>query len=198
MPGTCNDGCVPCYIVTPSLMKNATKALIPAILFSLAISSQAGAATIELPLYGFQIDALDAAPDPSTPTTVIQTFLPATESFAPNINVQIQPYTGTMKDYAATTKSQFEQMKWSVTSDQQPNDNEWIVEYTGSFHDNGLHFCARAVSDNRRVYLITATAKESQWATVGATLRKHVESFRLTPASPGTPGAPGTAHDNGN
>src|ERR1700749_3012797 len=123
-------------------MKNTTKALIAA-LFSLAISSRSGAATIELPLYGFQIDALDAAPDASSPTTAIQTFLPSTDGFAPTINVQVQPYTGTIKDYATTSKSQFEQMKWKVVSDQQPNDTEWNVEYTGSFHGSDLHFYAR-------------------------------------------------------
>src|SRR5246127_246445 len=172
-------------------MKNLTKALGVATLFSLAISSQAAAATIELPLYGFQMDALDATPDPSSPTTVIQTFLPATDGFAPNINVQVQPYTGTIKDYATTSKSQFEQMKWKVVSDQQPNDSEWNVEYTGSFNGSDLHFYARAVSANGKVYLITATAKESQWATVGDTLLKHIQSFKLTP--PVTQGAPGTS-----
>jgi len=179
-------------------MKNATKALVVAALFSLAISSRSGAATIELPLYGFQIDALDAAPDASSPTTVIQTFLPATDGFAPNINVQVQPYTGTIKDYATTSKSQFEQMKWKVVSDQQPNDTEWNVEYTGSFNGSDLHFYARAVSANGKLYLITATAKESQWATLGDTLLKHVQSFKLTPPAPGTQGAPGTSGRSGN
>ena len=178
-------------------MKNTSKALIAAVWFSLAISSGSGAATIDLPLYGFQIDALDAAPDGSSPTTVIQTFLPATDGFAPNINVQIQPYSGTMKDYAATSKSQFEQMKWKVVSDQQPNDNEWNVEYTGSFHGSDLHFYARGVSANGKVYLITATAKESQWATVGDTLLKHIQSFKLTPQAPGTQRAPGTTGGSG-
>jgi hypothetical protein len=176
-------------------MNNTTRAIWVTTLVAMAICSPSGAATIELPLYGFQIDALDAAPDESSPTTVIQTFLPATDGFAPNINVQIQPYTGTMKDYATTSKGQFEQMKWKVISDQQPDDNEWNVEYSGSFHDNDLHFYARAVSANGKVYLITATAKESQWTTMGDTLRKHIESFKLTPAAPG---APGTAHDSGN
>jgi hypothetical protein len=179
-------------------MKNATKTLVVAALFSLAISSRSGAATIELPLYGFQIDALDAAPDASSPTTVIQTFLPATDGFAPNINVQIQPYTGPMKDYATTSKSQFEQMKWKVVSDQQPNDSEWNVEYTGSFHGSDLHFYARAVSANGKIYLITATAKESQWATIGDTLLKRIQSFKLTPQAPGTQGAPGAASGTGN
>jgi predicted phage tail protein len=162
-----------------SFMKNTTRAICVASFLLLAICSQSRAATIELPLYGFQIDALDAAPDASRPTTVIQTFLPATEGFAPNINVQIQPYTGTIKDYAALSKSQFEQMKWKVIADQQPNDNEWNAEYTGTLQGHDLHFYARAVSTDGKVYLITATASESQWATVGDTLRKHVESFKI-------------------
>lgn len=174
-------------------MKNTTRALCVAAFISFAICCQSRAATIDLPLYGFQIDALDAAPGTSSPTTAIQTFLPATEGFAPNINVQIQPYTGSIKDYAALSKSQFEQMKWKVIADGQPNDNEWNVEYTGSFQGNDLHFYARAVSANGKVYLVTATAKESQWATLSDTLRKHVESFKTTPGTSGAPGAPGTA-----
>jgi hypothetical protein len=159
-------------------MKKTTRAICVAAFVSLAICSQSGAAAIELPLYGFQMDALDAAPSTSNPTTVIQTFLPATEGFAPNIIVQIQPYPGTMKDYAELSKKQFEQMKWKVIADQQPNDNEWNVEYTGSVEGNDLHFYPRAVSTNGKIYLITATAKESQWKTVGDTLRKHLESFQ--------------------
>ena len=165
-------------------MKNTTRAICAAAFVSLAICSRSGAGAIELPLYGFQIDALDAAPNPSNPTTVIQTFLPATEGFAPNIIVQIQPYAGTMKDYATLSKKQFEQMKWKVIADQQPNDNEWNAEYTGSFEGNDLHFYARAVSTDGKVYLITGTAKESQWTTVGDTLRKHLESFRTMPGTP--------------
>ena len=159
--------------------------------FSLAICSQLRAATIELPLYGFQIDVLDSAPDASTPTTVLQTFLPATDDFAPNIIVQIQPYTGTIKDYVTLSRRQFEQMKWNVISDQQSGDNEWSVEYTGSLQGADLHFYARAVSTNGKVYLVTGTAKESQWTTVSDTLRKHVDSFKLTPTSPSsTSGTP--------
>ena len=159
-------------------MKNTTRAICVAALASFAICSQSGAATIELPLYGFQIDALDAPPDASNPTTVIETFLPPTEGFAPNINVQILPYTGTIKDYAALAKSQLEQMKWKVISEQESSDNEWNVEYTGTFQGSDLHFYGRAVSTTGKVYLITATAKESQWAKLSDTLREHVESFK--------------------
>jgi|GEM_PF-933434 PsbP len=168
------------------IMKNTITLVGLAAFFSLAICPQLKADIIELPLYGFQIDLLDAAPDQSTPTTVIQTFLPATDGFAPNIIVQIQPYAGTMKDYAALTKKQFEQLKWKVLSDQQPNDNEWTVEYTGSLQDTELHFYARAVARDGKVYLITATARDSQWSTVGDTLRKHVASFQTKAAPSGT------------
>jgi hypothetical protein len=175
------------YNVPPHFMKNPATIIRVAAIFSLAICSQLGAATIELPLYGFQIDAFDAAPDASAPTTVLQTLLPATEGFAPNIIVQIQPYTGTIKDYATLSRKQFEQMKWNVISDQQSGDNEWNVEYTGSLQGADLHFYARAVSTNGKVYLVTGTAKESQWKTVSDTLRKHVDSFKLTPGTPSSP-----------
>jgi photosystem II reaction center protein PsbP len=168
-------------------MKNTARVIGVAAWFSLAICSQLRAATIELPLCGFQIDVLDAAPDASNPTTVLQTLLPATEGFAPNIIVQIQPYTGTIKDYVTLSRRQFEQMKWNVISDQQSGDNEWSVEYTGSLQGADLHFYARAVSTNGKVYLVTATAKESQWTTVSDTLRKHVDSFKLTPGAQSSP-----------
>jgi hypothetical protein len=171
-------------------MKNPARVIGVAAWFSLAICSRLQAATIELPLYGFQIDAFDAAPDASTPTTVLQTLLPETEGFAPNIIVQIQPYTGTIKDYATLSRKQFEQMKWNVISDQQSGDNEWSVEYTGSLQGADLHFYARAVSTNGKVYLVTATAKESQWPKVSDALRKHADSFKLTPSSPTAPASP--------
>ena len=55
---------------------------------------------------------------------------------------------------------------------------EWRVEYKGAMKGSELHFYARAVSKDSKVYLVTATAKESQWATVGSTLRNHVDSFK--------------------
>jgi hypothetical protein len=160
-------------------MKNRTRVIAGTVFFSLATLLPARAATIDLPLYGFQIDALDATPSTSTPTTVLEMFLPATESFAPNINVQIQPFAGKIKDYVTLSKSQFEQMKWKVVTEQQPGDNEWDVEYTGSYQGSDLHFYARAMSANGKIYIATATAKESQWPTISDALRKHVDSFKI-------------------
>jgi hypothetical protein len=106
------------------------------------------------------------------------TFLPADDDFAPNINVTIQPFAGSMGDYISLTKEQFQQVNLVVISERENGDNEWIVEYTGSMQGNDLHYYARAVSNNGKVFLVTATAKASQWNAVADVLRKHVESFR--------------------
>jgi PsbP len=160
-------------------MKNTTRVISTITLFSWATLFHATAATIDLPLYGFRIDALDAAPGASGSTTALEMCLPATEGFRPNINVQIQPYTGTMKEYATLSKGQFDELKWKVITDQQVGDNEWSVEYTGTLQAGDLHFYSRAISKNGKVYLATATAKESQWTTLSDTLRQHVDSFKV-------------------
>lgn len=144
----------------------------------IGFSSHAGAASIDLPVYGFQIDGLEA-PTGSEPSTALMTFLPVNDGFAPNINVQIQPYAGPMKDYIAMSKAQFVPLNWKVVSDKAVGDKEWVAEYTGPLQGQDLHFYARAITRDGKVYLVTGTAKETQWSTVGETLRKHVDSFKL-------------------
>jgi PsbP len=151
------------------------------VVLSLLLTSflpRAGAGTIDLPQYGFEIDALDAEPGAAT-TTAIMMFLPVSEGFAANINVNIQPYKGTIKEYAALSKGQFSEMKWKVVSDEQKGEDEWRAEYAATTKSGDLHFYARALKKGDRVYLVTATAKESQWASVQAKLRKHVDSLKV-------------------
>ncbi len=138
----------------------------------------AGAGTIDLPQYGFEIEALDGEPGGAT-TTAILMFLPVSEGFAPNINVNIQPYKGTIKEYAALSKGQFVEMKWKILSEEQKSEDEWRAEYAATTKSGDLHFYARALKKGDRVYLVTATAKESQWAALQAKLRKHVDSLKL-------------------
>jgi len=146
-----------------------------AALFSL--SHQAMANAIEFPQYGFQIDALDA-PASEQPASALIMFLPPSDGFSPNINIQIQPYTGTIKEYADLSKGQFSKMNWKVLSESQPAENEWVVEYEGTTTGRDLHFLARAVAKEGKVYLVTATAAKSQWESVQETLKKHVQSFQ--------------------
>jgi hypothetical protein len=159
-------------------MKNTVSVISTVLLFSCPTLFQAKAATIDLPLYGFQIDALDATPNASATTTALVLCLPASEDFGPNINIQIQPYTGTIKEYATLSKGQFEELKWEIISEKEIGDNEWSVEYTGTGQSGELHFYARAISKNGKVYLATATAQESQWPTISDTLRQHIDSFK--------------------
>ena len=153
-------------------------ALIGAALYSAAITAHVTAAPLELPQYGFAIEALDAQPSAATATTALLTFLPTEDGFAPNINVTIQPYAGTITSYIAMSKDQFKQMNLTIISEKQSGDNEWIVEYSGPMQGNDLHYYARAVSTGGKVYLVTSTAKESQWKAVSDVLRKHVDSFQ--------------------
>ena len=154
-------------------------ALIGVALFSAAITTTVTAATIDLPQYGFSIEALDAPPSTTTATTALMTFLPVSDGFAPNVNVNIQPYPGSMASYVTMSKDQFKQMNWTVVAEKQNGENEWIVEYTGPMQGNELHFYARAVANNGKVYLVTASSKETQWSSVSSLLRKAVDAFKI-------------------
>lgn len=135
------------------------------------------AATAELPKYGFQIDPLNTAPQGES-TTALMTFLPVTEGFAPNINVIIQSFAGTIEEYNKITMDQFKSMNLKVISESNPSPKETVFEYAGKMNGQDLHFYARAISKGSKIYLVTATAKQTQWPSVGKTLRKHVDSFR--------------------
>jgi len=41
------------------------------------------------------------------PQQALMMFLPVTDGFAANVNVQIQPYAGTIEDYTALSLQQF-------------------------------------------------------------------------------------------
>ena len=106
------------------------------------------------------------------------TCLPASEGFAPNVNVSIQPHSGGIASYITLSKDQFKKINGVIVTEKQNGEKEWIVEYTASITGNNLHFYARAVVNKGKVYLVTATAKESQWSTVSALLRRTVDAFK--------------------
>jgi hypothetical protein len=151
-------------------------AVISFVLISAACSSWA--APLDFPKYGFQIGALDATPG-SVPTQAVMLFLPAKDGFAPNVNVMIQPYADTMKDYISLSKSQFDQMKMKVISEKSPSDNEWLVEYVGEYQQSSLHWYARAALKQGKVYLVTGTSRASDWDIYKSDLKKCVDSFTL-------------------
>jgi hypothetical protein len=159
-------------------MKTIHHTTIVVLLSILAIASSKGA-SVDLPKYGFTMDALDTTAPSDTPTQALMSFLPPQDGFSPNVNVVIQPYQGTIKDFISLSKGQFEQMKWAIISEKTISDNEWICEYSGSMQQASLHWYARAILKSGKIYLITATGRESSWKSVADPLKKSVDSFHL-------------------
>ena len=140
----------------------------------------APAATVRFPGYGFEIQALEEKASAAPAIQPLAMSLPARDGFAPNVNVVIQQHAGTFDDYVELTKRQFDQFKFKVLSEERIGQAEWKVEYSGPFQKLTLHWYARAVAQDGKVFLVTATAKDSGWADVAAPLRAAVDSFRAT------------------
>lgn len=158
-------------------MKKSNWLLTPLFLGFLAASTPAQSSTLDFPGHGFRINALDV---PSTGfTTVLMMFLPSDEGFAPNVNVQIQPFDGTIDDYIAESKQQFKEMDLKILTDERPDAKTWLVGYEGRMEGESLRFYAKAVSQGKRVLLATATAKASQWKSAGEALTACVNSMEL-------------------
>jgi len=158
-------------------MKNSTWLLTPLLLGFLSISTPAQSSTLDFPGHGFRINALDG---PSTGfTTALMMFLPPDADFAPNVNVQIQPFEGTIEDYIAESKEQFKELNLKVLTEERPDAKTWVVSYEGQMEGEKLRFHAKAISQGNRVLLATATAKSSQWKSAGDALIACVNSMEI-------------------
>ncbi len=132
---------------------------------------------------GFSITALEER-NPGSAYTVLVMFLPVSDKFAPNVNVTVQPYRGSIQDYVRLTRSQFKSGKFKVLEEKiYPDEAVW--EYAGRMGELALHWYARAVSRNNQVYLVTATAAEIQWPGLSARMKRCVDSFRIEKQVPG-------------
>jgi len=149
-----------------------------------APAAEPGTATFRQ--YGFTIQPLEGQVG-EMPATVAAFYLPPNDGFSPNINVQLQPFTGDLDAYIKLTKEQFDQMGWEIVSEEKKSDTKWVVEYRGPIGGSQLQWYAVAVLSDGKAYLTTATAPQSQWEEVSATLKEHVDGFALiqkaTPAS---------------
>lgn len=149
-------------------------------LLLLSVMAVTSVSALDFPLAGFQIDSLDV-PRGEVPTSPLVMCLPPSDGFAPNVNVTIQPFPGTLGDYVTVSLEEFEQVKWTVLNNKREGDTSWSVEYLDPNPQNPLHFYARAVASGKYIYLVTATARESQWKSVETQLRKCVDSFKVKP-----------------
>ena len=162
-----------------TLMKTKAKSAVVT-LFAICAFSALTAAEGDLPHYGAQLKDLDALIDKEPGKTL---FIKADETGrgSANINIQIQPFAGTMKDYTDTSKAQFEQIfekGWKILSEKQDGEKQWSCELAGTLKGKEYHFYARAVREGSKVYLITATAPQDEWGSLGEKMRRHVDAFK--------------------
>ena len=132
---------------------------------------------LHFPAAGFSIAPLDAPVDQATRQAVVM-LLPAIEGFSANVNVQIQPYSGSLEEYRALTQKQFKEAAVKVIVEKKLGKSVVIYEYSGEIRGQLVHCYARAVKSGEHVYLATATAAEAQWPKQSARLKACVDSFR--------------------
>ncbi len=130
--------------------------------------------------YGMSIDA-PAPQDMTAPNNqIVAFFLPSADNFTANINVLRETSDSSLEAYDKQTLSQFKQFKLTVLS-RTLKGNELRYEYKGTMQGRFLHWYARAVKTGRQIYLVTATALDSQWDKQKPALMKSVESFSAKP-----------------
>ena len=150
------------------------------IAFFVAVSilvSSAYAEKLEFSKSGFSIDNLDTSPT-SGIVYPVQMFLPPLNGFTPNVNVQIQAYNGTIKEYRELSEGQFKQFNFTILSIQETG-NSLSLEYTGSMQGVSLHWYAKAFKKGDHVYLVTDTGTQADWEVNKEELIANVNSFEL-------------------
>jgi len=133
---------------------------------------------LHFPVTGFSIAPLEA-PSASSAQQALMMFLPATDGFAPNVNVQIQPYPGTIEEYVALSLKQFKSADLKVLQQKTLGKSAALFEYAGKMEGRALHWYARVEQKAGKVYLATATATDEQWSKVSPRLKTCVDSFRF-------------------
>ncbi len=105
-------------------------------------------------------------------------FLPSSDGFAANVNVQIQPYTKDISSFVKLSLEQFKQLNLKTIQQKLLNETTAIIEYSGEMQGRRLHWYARMEKSKGHVRLATATAAEEQWKNSADALKKCVDSLR--------------------
>jgi hypothetical protein len=107
-------------------------------------------------------------------------FLPSDGKFAPNVNIQIQKYQGTIADYVKLSLEQFKTYGMKIINKEQDDkEQKALFEYTMQTNGLDLHFYSKAISSKGKVYLVTGTTTVLQWNNVGDIIKKNVDSFQI-------------------
>jgi len=160
-------------------------AVVLCLVFAATLVPAQGTTRLSFPVHGFSLNPIEGTSDTQNVQPVIL-MLPPSDGFAPNVNVQVQPFGGTLAEYVALSEGQFQAMKWKVKKRTKTRTSEtW--EYTGKTASGRMHWYSRAVLSDGRAFLTTATALESQWIDVGDRLKACVDSFQLDQGPPEGP-----------
>jgi hypothetical protein len=136
----------------------------------------AGGRAIGFAEHGFTIEP-PVGHDPTQMQQVVTMMLPGGNGFAPNVNVQVQPFHGTIEEYLNVSKDQFKSGGITLLSEKH-DARTATIEYMGTMQGQPLHWYARAFLAKNGLVLATGTALESQWKSASAALRKSVDSLR--------------------
>ncbi|MEN8148058.1 MAG: hypothetical protein ABFR02_10640 [Campylobacterota bacterium] len=147
--------------------------IILAVTFSLLAHADSSSATFNQA--GFSINTFDAKASNagSQPLTMM---LPASNGFSANVNVQIQPFPGSLNDYKNLSEAQFVQMGLKTISSSE-NGNELYWEYAGNIQGKNMHFFAKAIKVGNLFYLATGTDLESNWPKTSKKIKSVITSF---------------------
>ncbi|OGW42198.1 MAG: hypothetical protein A2010_10665 [Nitrospirae bacterium GWD2_57_9] len=141
-------------------MRITTVSIMLVVLASGALAAEPRNAFVSNDL-GISIEAPIAKDTKSPNYQIAMFFLPASDNFAANVNVQKQQFREALKTYDKLTMSQFRQFNMTVLN-RMLKGNDLRYEYKGDMQGRTLHWYARAIKTEQHVYLVTATSLDSQ------------------------------------
>ena len=147
------------------------------ILFSIFAQAQ-GKNNYVSTCYGFSMNVPSVKDNINISHQIAFFFLPMSDGFAPNVNVQIQAFEGTIDDYDRISTNQFKSFSFILISRMIKKDFI-IYEYKGITQEKKMHWYQKAVKKENHIFLITATALETQWMITKTSLIDSVDSFKF-------------------
>lgn len=131
---------------------------------------------------GYQIKVLDPGLAETVPFEAFKFLLPHKQGFASSVNVQHQPFPGTMEEFAKLSVGQFEAGKFKLINSKVEGD-VFTAEATGNVATlkMDMHFYFKAIKRGNNVILATATIPASRWDAESPKLIPIVDSLEPKP-----------------
>ena len=127
---------------------------------------------------GITMDVPVSKESKNTITEIARFYLPATEGFAANVDIQKQKYNKSIQDYEKLSDKQIKALNLTIIR-RKITGNESLRELRGKAQGKVLHWYGRAIKRENYVYLVLAVSLESQWEKQKAKLMKSVNSFKI-------------------